>query len=458
MSTRRAFVLIFIAALLVRVTAMFAFDGEQSLLYLDSHTYIQAAKNMLTYGMYSMGYDTPPTPDSFRTPLYPLILLPFVKFGISWYVLAVIQAIAMSFAAGFAFLLGIKIFSERIAFWGALLFAVEPFGALIGTQVMTEAFFSLLFIAALYSFARYTRDTQPKQLILGAVALAFAALLKQFALFFGIFIIVAFFMSSVRPRQWRTLVAALGVFVAILSPWIIRNRIMLHTWDFSSQSGYNLYAYNARYFSFWLQAHFPGRIAQKQVFLEYNDRASLNDRYDTSEVPHMQEAAMRFIGSYPLLYTIFHVEHMPLLFTNSAYNNLLYAISPLGFSYSAERALYKDIGTFHFWDAARRVAEHPVLILALSANMFFMLVALLALMSPFIERRREGSVRKTTIFFVAIIIFYSLLSSPINGARLRIPLNPVLFMLALHSVMLLRSKDKSSAPIAIVAPPLEKEE
>lgn len=436
---RKSFLVIFSIALLVRVVFLFSFSEEASLLYRDSHTYIQAAKNMLTYGVYSMGYAAPPSPDSFRTPLYPLLLIPFVKFDISWYVLAVIQALVMSFAAGVAYLFGRKIFSERVAFWGALLFAVEPFGALIGTQVITEAFFSLLFIAALYSFARYIQDSRPRQLVLGALALALAALLKQFALFFGIFIVIAFFMSGVRPRRWKTIVVALTVFVAILSPWIIRNRVTLNTWDFSSQSGYNVYAYNAAEFSIWLQANFPERITKKQVFLEYNDRASLNDRYDTSEVPRMQEAAMRFIGSYPLLYTIFHVEHMPLLFTNSAYNNFFYSIKRLQFRYEDEAALYNDLSAFNVVAAARRVAEHPVLLLTLVANLFFIIVALLALLAPIIEWRREGSARKTTIFFVAIIIFYALLSSPINGARLRIPLNPVLFMLALHSVVLLRS-------------------
>lgn len=447
---KRAALLIFAAALLVRVIFLFAFAGEDSLLYHDSHTYIQAAKNLLTHGVYSMGYDAPPKPDSFRTPLYPLILVPFVKFGISWYVLAVIQALAMSFAAMLMFTLGRRIFPGKIAFAGALLFAIEPFGALIGEQIMAEAFFSLLFIAALFLFALYIQDKTPRHLFFGAAALALAALLKQFALFFVVMIPFAYVLAGSRLREWKILLAPLAVFFAILAPWIIRNVVTLRTLDFSSQSGYNIYAYNAAEFSIWLRAHFPERIAEKRVFLEYNDLVSLNARYDTTEVPRIQKAALRFIAAYPFYYSIFHLMHTPLLFTNSAYNNFFYAIPRLGFSYEDEQALYDDLGASRIFSAIRRVAQHPVLALALAANAFFILVALLAILSPIVEWRRLGSVRKTTIFFVAVILLYAFLSSPIRGARLRIPLNPVLFTLALYSLALLRAPHSvASIPQAV---------
>lgn len=447
---KRLFFLIFSVALIVRIISLFSFNTEASLLYRDSLTYIQAAKNMLAHGTYSIGYTLPPTPDSFRTPLYPLLLIPFVKFGISWYVLAAIQAVAMSFAAGFAFLLGRNLFSERIAFWGAMFFAVEPFSALIGNQIMTEAFFSLLFITALYSFALYTRDVQAKHLIGGACALAFAALLKQFALFFGIFIPVAFFMSGARPRQWKIFIAALAVFVGVLSPWLIRNRVTLHTWGFSSQSGYNLYAYNAQGFSLWLERFFPDVIAKRGVTLESDDLLDVNVKYDLSRISEIQAKAVKFISSYPFMYAMFHILHTPLLFTNSGYNNLFYAIPKLGFRYEDEQALYDDIGVFRFTIAAGRIAAHPVLLFALIANLFFLLVAFFALISPLLERRKTGRAQTTTALLVIAVLFYALLSSPISGARLRIPLNPILFMLALHSAALLRAprfaEEKAPAP------------
>ncbi len=436
---KRAALLIFIVALLVRVVFLFAFSGEDSLLYHDSHTYIQAAKNLLTYGTYSMGYDAPPSPDSFRTPLYPLVLLPFVKFGISWYVLAAIQALAMSFAAMLVFTLGRRIFSQKIAFAAALMFAIEPFGALIGEQVMTEAFFSLLFIVAMFYFAFYVQRAKPRDLLVSATALAFAALLKQFALFFVVMIPFAYVLGGSRLREWKVLLASLAVFFAILAPWIIRNRVTLHTWDFSSQSGYNLYAYNAGDFSPWLQAHFPKLVAARGVALQPDDLLDVNFRYDVSRIPQIQAKATRFIAAYPFLYVVFHVAHMPSLFTNSAYNNFFYAVPRLGFRYEDEAALYDDLGAFRFVIAAGRVAAHPVLLLALLANLFFIVIALLALLAPVIEWRYLRSIKKTTIFFAAVILLYALLSSPISGARLRIPLNPVLFMLALYSLALLRT-------------------
>ncbi|MDO8584878.1 MAG: glycosyltransferase family 39 protein [bacterium] len=446
---KRAAILIFSIALLTRVVFLFAFSDENSLLYHDSYTYIQAAKNLLTHGIYSMGYDVPPSPDSFRTPLYPLILLPFVKFGISWYVLAAIQAIVMSGAAVLVFLLGRRIFPEKIVFAAALMFAIEPFGALIGGQIMTESFFSLLFIVAMFNFAFYVQRAKPRDLLVGAVALAIAALLKQFALFFVVMIPFAYVLAGSRLREWRALLVPLTVFFVILSPWIIRNRLTLHTWDFSSQSGYNLYAYNAGDFSLWLQAHFPKLFAERGVALAPDDLLDVNFRYDVSRIPEIQAKAVRFIGAYPFAYGVFHVTHMPSLFTNAAYNNFFYSIPQLGFRYEDEQALYDDIGAFRFVIAAGRVAAHPVLLLALIANFFFIIVALLAIVSPFVEWRREGRIKKTTIFFVVAILLYALLSSPISGARLRIPLNPILFTLAIYSITLLCWTRKNPSPQAV---------
>jgi len=71
MNDNKIAILIFSAALLLRLFVLWSFDSERSLLYVaDSLNYLQTAKNMLAEGIYSTEISQTPHPDNFRTPFY----------------------------------------------------------------------------------------------------------------------------------------------------------------------------------------------------------------------------------------------------------------------------------------------------------------------------------------------------------------------------------------------------
>ena len=142
--------------------------------------------------------------------------------------------------------------------------------------------------------------------------------------------------------------------------------------------------------------------------------------------------------AHPMHYAIFHILHMPLLFTQSAYNNIAYGISPSLFSYEKEEALYHNLSQGRVVLAFRAIIEQPILLAILLANIFFMGAVLFAFLGPLWYWFLGAKVPRTFWFFLFVIIFHAFLSSPTAGARFRIPLNPFIFLLALDSLSQLK--------------------
>ncbi|MDP3729381.1 MAG: glycosyltransferase family 39 protein [bacterium] len=442
--TKKIFI-VFCIAFAVRIVFMFGFKNEQSLLYRDSFTYLQVVQNLLNHHTYSMGYDVPPSPDNFRAPLYPFFLLPFIIGGFSLYSIAIVQNILMSCAAVLVFLIGRKIFEEWQAFTAALLFGLEPFGALISNQLVAESLFSVFFVVSLFGFALYIKNKESQYLYIASLMLALSALTRGFASMLVVLIPIAVFLAEARPLPWKKIVIALGIFGIVFAPWVVRNIVVLGTQE-SSQVGFNLYTYNANSFEVWLSKYFPDASPQP---LKKIDASAVNVRYNTTGVPELKKAATDFILQNPGKYAFFHMLHTPLLFTNSAFNNMLYAIPSLGFVYEDEAALYEHIGNFEIGAVMRDIVSHPVLLLVIAANLFFILVAMLALINPYIHKKMGTLVTKPSLFFVISIVLVAILTSPINGARMRIPLNPILFLLAINSLYIILKK--KICPVATTA-------
>ena len=77
--------LVWIATIAIAVQSLFAVglvSTHQPLLALegDAPNYLDTAQNFLNKGVWSASPQENPKPDNFRTPVYPLFLIPFLYF------------------------------------------------------------------------------------------------------------------------------------------------------------------------------------------------------------------------------------------------------------------------------------------------------------------------------------------------------------------------------------------
>lgn len=82
----------------------------------DAPSYIQTAQNFLEQGVWSADADLDKKSDNFRTPIFPLILLLFLKFKLSFVFLILIQSCLMIATSILVYIWGRKIFHEQVAF------------------------------------------------------------------------------------------------------------------------------------------------------------------------------------------------------------------------------------------------------------------------------------------------------------------------------------------------------
>lgn len=410
MTSKKIIIIIFLLAFAMRLLALFSFAGEKSLLYVnDSQTYLQTAKNILEHGVYSMEISDTPHPDNFRTPLYPLFLLPFVWLKTSLYIPAMIQSLIMSFGAGLVFWLGQKIFNRRVAIISATLSALEPLGSLFSAQIMTEAIFTTLFILAILFLGLYLKTQTRRSLFIGSALLALSALARPIAFYLFLILPLAVYMTK---NNWRvkikTMLVSLGLFFLITSPWLYFIVFKAHSYSFSSIIGMQLYEYHGRYFDEWRAEH--GAPANDR--LPYVDLSPINNTLNAQAIPPVKTVGVTYIKAHFPQYLLFYFSRIPNLFIDSGYTTIINGIAPI-----------------------KNWLLSTILFIASS---FFIITSLLAVFNPLFYYKINHLRQREKIFLIIVILLYTAIASPISVARFRIPINPFLFLLAIDSVFLLR--------------------
>jgi len=424
---KKSLFIIFLAAMIMRLLAIYFFAGEKSLLHVsDSLTYLQVAKNIINHGAYSMEVSSTPHPDNFRTPLYPLFLLPFVFLKTSLYYPVIFQNIIFSLAIALFYLLTRRLVSPAIALVSSLLYALEPFTALISGQIMTEPLFTSFFVTALLIFVLYIKEKKNHLLYLATTLLALSALTRPVAFYLGIIIPGAIMLTrtAIKKAAMAGLLAC-SLYLAILSPWMIFITTKVHTLDFSSLSSFDLYAFHGKYFDEWRKRHNPALTDTLPLL----DLSVINNTFDARSIYLLKSVGFNYLQTHFFEYTLYHFLRLPNLYTDSGYASILNGVpgAPAYFGWVEGGVLEELIANPR---ASINLFFHrPINLLPLIADLFFVLIATLALSSPFIHFLRHRAWPPAYLFLTFVLLIYTFLASPIGGPRLRIPINPILFFL-----------------------------
>jgi 4-amino-4-deoxy-L-arabinose transferase-like glycosyltransferase len=210
----------------------------------DAWGYHRLALNLDLGHGFSLDRQPPYRPDSVRTPLYPLLLLLVRRaLGPQPRTAALVQALlegvstllTYRLAASLAALLGAPA-GRRAGRTAALLYALNPVQVRQANELLTETLLSLLLLLCLCLLARYLRPRGEGHsarlgLALGATT-ALAALCKPNVQYLPMLWMPALLFSRQRHRFWNAALAVLA-FLALLSPWIVRN-VMVYRRPFLS--------------------------------------------------------------------------------------------------------------------------------------------------------------------------------------------------------------------------------
>ncbi|MCM8815551.1 MAG: glycosyltransferase family 39 protein, partial [Candidatus Omnitrophica bacterium] len=216
--------LILVIALILR--ACFVFYLKDHFYFDDEYEYWKMVANFISGEGLIAGENL----KAYRPPLYPLFLAMLVEAGFGITGIRIVQSVISAMSCVVIFFLSRKIFNEKIAVMASFISCIYPFFIFYSGFLLTETLFVILVLLSVYAFIRLTEpDASNYYGWFAGVITGSAGLCRPtIELFFPFFLLFVLFSKStqVKKRLIKSMFACIG-FIFILSPWIIRNYIVI---------------------------------------------------------------------------------------------------------------------------------------------------------------------------------------------------------------------------------------
>jgi 4-amino-4-deoxy-L-arabinose transferase-like glycosyltransferase len=244
--------LAFVAALLIRGWVFVTVGKDERKFYTyDSSEYVILAQNLIQYGAFSQDTSPPLTPDTVRTPIYPLFIgAGLMLYGENFSIVILLQILLGSLSAVFTYFLAQKLelpaFAGLIAAW---IVSLDPVSILLNNRLLTETLFAFLLISGAWSLAIFRRDNDTRILAIAAFLISLSALTRPIAQFLPI-ALLPLIIAMLKDRSPRVVVVNSFVFLcicgALMFSWGYRNYRLSGQFSLSTISDINLIYYRAR--------------------------------------------------------------------------------------------------------------------------------------------------------------------------------------------------------------------
>jgi len=223
---------------------VYVINGSAGFIHDDTASYVDSAQNLL-HGSFFRNR----APEIFRTPGYPVVLMPVVLFQ-HFEILAVLENIGLStLCAWLIYRIVWDVFpNSKAAVASVFLYCFEPISLAYSAKIVTEPLFCAQLLAFVFLTIRFFRKPGYWALLATALLAASTAYTRPIAIFLGLWQVPTFLLFP-RVLRFRQRLARAIVFLAIFSaalvPWLIRNRTVAGYSGFSGTGDYNLYFYDA---------------------------------------------------------------------------------------------------------------------------------------------------------------------------------------------------------------------
>ncbi len=406
----------------------------------DGPSYLQTAQNVLEHGLWSADPAADARPDNFRAPIYPLLIAGLLRAGGAFDILFALQALAVAATAGLAYGYGRALWSERTGLVAGLVLAIDPFLAsrFVAKALMTEAFALPLMLVGFGSLALFVRRSDGRSFLLATLAFGLGANLKPQFIFFLLLSYAAIFFA--KRIAARTIITSFVISGALLLPWLSYNFIGLRVFQYSSVSDTNLFDVGYRFQHWRTKGADPffneNYIAAGSALVGAENTMQL---FEPHKAKRLAANGRGWILSAPAAFLWFHTTRIPRTFYHDTTIDTLY--EDFGWFPSLRgadpTALAKDLVLFRWNDAMRQIREHPAALLAFGFQLLVLLLSLLALGNAFIRRAVTGEWSSVPLLWTGLMLAYGFLVSPMGLHRYRVPIEPMLLLLAVDSVIVL---------------------
>lgn len=235
-------------ALIVAVAPWSRPLSEQLTLNRDSTLYHELAVALLERGEFRAAAEG--FPEALRTPGYPAFLtFVYGVFGPLPWAAMLCQVALAALTAAVLFLALARVVDQRAAFFGALLFTLDPIVVLHDSILMSESLFTMCIALLLAAGVFALTGAQPRPplgwALVGLCAGA-SAWVRPVSLYLPL-CLVPVIVAVERAHPWRAGTRALtliATFLIVVAPWFFRNQRELGAFSFSASGPHNLLVMN----------------------------------------------------------------------------------------------------------------------------------------------------------------------------------------------------------------------
>ncbi|MBI2619746.1 MAG: glycosyltransferase family 39 protein [Ignavibacteriales bacterium] len=230
----KTLVVIFMLALMLRILFVVI---HQRPLFSDQREYDSLAFTLSESGEYQKNGE----PTAYRPVGYPMFLAVSYKlFGHRPLISLLLQAVIDTLTGLLLYFTALPK-GQRVALTAASFWLVYPPAILYSALLLSEAITAFLLVLTAFLFRCVLESSKSWFPVALGLSLGTLSLIKPWMAFFAILVIGVTLLSG---TSFRKIAVAIGAFLLVILPWMIRNSITMGTMTLSTNSGMNLYIGN----------------------------------------------------------------------------------------------------------------------------------------------------------------------------------------------------------------------
>ena len=259
-------------------------------------------------------------PNVFMPPLYAYYLYFFKVFNFSneIYILAVLfsQSILSSFSVVIFYIINKLFFSNKISIFGALIFSLFPLHIYACGQISSGILQSFLVVVFFYFFFKTVKKNNFFNICFLSLTSGLLILLR--GEFIALFLLSILYIALFFRIKLQSIVMIILLTTVVISPYLIRNIILVDTITITKSLGYNLYKGNN-----------PNSVVEGNARFDLNLREQINkvpkdNHYDINVDKVFLNEGLKNIKNNPIRYfNLYLKKNFSFIFIdiNSSYPN-----------------------------------------------------------------------------------------------------------------------------------------
>jgi hypothetical protein len=405
----------------------------------DSREYLALAKNLADEGIYEAETGCTFPSDSLRPPIYPAFLALFHLLGDGTPFLSLLAQTLLSLAnIWLTHRLAVRVgASQNIAKLAALMLALDISGIIYAGTIMAETLLTTLLLFFANALHRSIKSPNFRSILAISIFTVGLALTKPIALFLpfaSVLLIVVF--ANLQMRK-KVLFASLHILLVmlLLMPWAMRNARKHDYPGISTVQGFNLLYYNgalakARDDGLSLDA------AEDLLTAELRTEANFSEASIGEKANAMQNLGIKTILTHFGSYLFLHTRGMLAMLIDPGRINLARML----YGEQTGSGLLEAFSTKGFLGAmAFLFQQQPAVVilfgLAFVWQLFFLIVSMWGGVTFF-----KSAEKIHFWLLLTLALYFIFITGPIGAARFRVPITPLLSILAGVGIAQIREK------------------